>query len=206
MPTQSLIVLLLSGTLSAPAAFAQEREQPGGEPLDPGTKLEERADRQADQLENRADKVRAQAESKADRLETQGKEEQAEKVRTQAEQKADKLEREADRVRERADERTETPSGDESVVPASAERAAAEAEQELSDTWITTKVKTALVTAEGLDNSDISVDTNRDGVVTLTGKVPSTAARERAASTAKRIEGVTKVNNMLKVVPAGKAE
>lgn len=106
---------------------------------------------------------------------------------------ADRLENRG-AVRETADERTETKEGD---VEKKVERAAEEAGKELSDTWITTKVKAALVGAKGLDKADISVDTNSNGVVTLTGTVPNDAARARAISTTKGIEGVKQVKDAL---------
>ena len=74
-----------------------------------------------------------------------------------------------------------------------------EAATETSDAWITIKVKTALATDERLDGTDISVDTNRDGVVTLTGTVPSVRAKSRAVSVTRKIEGVRKVESALTV-------
>ena len=49
------------------------------------------------------------------------------------------------------------------------------ATQAVSDTWITTQVKAELATADGVSSTDISV-TTVDGVVTLTGVLPTRAA------------------------------
>jgi osmotically-inducible protein OsmY len=50
-----------------------------------------------------------------------------------------------------------------------------------------------------LDDSNINVDTDRDGVVTLRGTVSSNADRERAVDIARRTDGVRKVIDSLNV-------
>ena len=72
--------------------------------------------------------------------------------------------------------------------------------EEITDTWITTKVKSSLIGEDSLDGADISVDTEKNGVVTLTGTVRSKSAKKRAAVVATQVEGVKKVKNELKVV------
>jgi osmotically-inducible protein OsmY len=69
-----------------------------------------------------------------------------------------------------------------------------------SDTWITTKAKISLLTADGVSGTKIDVDTV-DGKVTLHGKVPTAAEKAKAESTVKAIEGVKEVKNLLQVVP-----
>ena len=44
----------------------------------------------------------------------------------------------------------------------------AKSDQPVTDTWITTKVKTELATTEGVKSTDISV-TTKDGIVALVG-------------------------------------
>jgi len=68
----------------------------------------------------------------------------------------------------------------------------------ITDSWITTKIKTKFVDEALLEDSDISV-TTRDRVVSLTGTVATSAARARAASIARGSEGVTHVVNHLTV-------
>jgi osmotically-inducible protein OsmY len=68
------------------------------------------------------------------------------------------------------------------------------------DAWITTKAKLALMTNENVSASDVNVDTV-DGRVTLHGKVPTAAAKEAASSSVQGIDGVSKVVNLLQVVP-----
>ena len=66
------------------------------------------------------------------------------------------------------------------------------ATQAVSDTWITTKVKAELATADGVKSTDISV-TTVDGVVTLTGMLASKTGVEKAIAVAKGIKGVKRV-------------
>ncbi|MDN5874339.1 MAG: BON domain-containing protein [Sinobacteraceae bacterium] len=63
----------------------------------------------------------------------------------------------------------------------------------VSDTWITTKVKTELATTDGVDSTDISVQTV-DGKVTLTGVLPSETQIKKAKAVTKSVEGVKEVD------------
>ena len=69
-----------------------------------------------------------------------------------------------------------------------------------TDAWITTKIKLALLTTEGVSSTAASVDTTNH-LVTLHGKVRSGAEKEKAESVAKNIDGVQDVRNLLQVVP-----
>ena len=63
-----------------------------------------------------------------------------------------------------------------------------------SDTWITTKVKSDLVTEKGIPGTDIKVETNK-GVVSLSSMVPVTEAqKEIAVAITKKIKGVKAVS------------
>ncbi|MFC3606273.1 BON domain-containing protein [Stutzerimonas tarimensis] len=61
-----------------------------------------------------------------------------------------------------------------------------------SDTWITTKVKTALLTEGSTPGMDITVETV-DGVVSLSGTVASEAEKEAAIAEARSVDGVRDV-------------
>jgi osmotically-inducible protein OsmY len=63
---------------------------------------------------------------------------------------------------------------------------------EVSDSWITTKVKSTYAYSSNVDGSDISVTTNA-GIVTLTGKLDSGAERALAIELAKNVRGVKSV-------------
>lgn len=67
-----------------------------------------------------------------------------------------------------------------------------DSQQPVSDTWITTKVKTELMAASGVPGTDIKVETV-NGVVKLSGSVDKTQA-DKAASIARNIDGVKKVD------------
>ena len=70
------------------------------------------------------------------------------------------------------------------------------------DAWITTKVKMSLLTSDGISTAnDVNVDTV-DGRVTLHGLVPSDAEKVKAEDTARTIDGVKEVRNLLQVVPS----
>jgi len=67
-----------------------------------------------------------------------------------------------------------------------------------SDTWITTKVKAELLATKDVSGLDIKVETV-NGVVSLSGDVDTQAEVDRAVATAKKIDGVTRVDNRLVV-------
>jgi hyperosmotically inducible periplasmic protein len=76
----------------------------------------------------------------------------------------------------------------------------APARADAKDPWITMKTKLALLTSDGVSAMDLNVDTV-DGVVTLHGKVTTSAEKSKAESVARTIEGVKQVKNLLQVVP-----
>jgi hyperosmotically inducible protein len=71
-----------------------------------------------------------------------------------------------------------------------------------SDPGITTAVKSKLAADDTVKAYQIDVDT-REGVVTLTGTVPTAAARDRALELARTTDGVTRVEDRLTVSAAG---
>jgi osmotically-inducible protein OsmY len=71
--------------------------------------------------------------------------------------------------------------------------------QASDDTWITTKVRIALMTTDGAGRNAVKVETER-GKVTLHGTVDSEAVKDKAEATARGVGGVTDVRNLLQVV------
>jgi hyperosmotically inducible periplasmic protein len=67
------------------------------------------------------------------------------------------------------------------------------------DAWITTKIKLALLTTEGVSATAIKVDTIA-GQVTLYGKVHSAEEKAKAETIARKVDGVKGVRNLLQVV------
>jgi hyperosmotically inducible protein len=68
-----------------------------------------------------------------------------------------------------------------------------DSEQPVTDTWITTKVKSTLLATEGVAGSDINV-TTVDGVVTLAGVLDTQASVDKAIEVTRGIEGVVSVD------------
>jgi hyperosmotically inducible periplasmic protein len=66
----------------------------------------------------------------------------------------------------------------------------------IEDSALTTKVKAALLAEKNLKSLPISVEST-DGVVTLSGKVVSSAQIDQAVDVAKHVEGVKDVHNSL---------
>jgi osmotically-inducible protein OsmY len=73
--------------------------------------------------------------------------------------------------------------------------------ENITDGWITSRIKAKFMADEVMRASSINVDTN-DHVVTLTGAVPDAAARAKALALAKEVEGVNRVVDKLQ--PADK--
>jgi osmotically-inducible protein OsmY len=70
--------------------------------------------------------------------------------------------------------------------------------QTIDDATITTYVQSRLTSDKASNFSRIDVDTNR-GVVTLNGVVKTGEEKSRAEYLARKVEGVTKVNNNLQI-------
>ena len=76
----------------------------------------------------------------------------------------------------------------------------------VSDSWITAKTKMALFADERVKGRQVSVETDKSGIVHLRGKVDSAEAKAAAADIAKGIDGVKSVKNDLQVVPPEKRD
>jgi osmotically-inducible protein OsmY len=68
----------------------------------------------------------------------------------------------------------------------------------IDDSWITTKVKSAILAEPSLKVTQISVETY-NGVVQLSGFVDSAAAATRAVELAREVKGVASVKNDTRV-------
>ena len=71
---------------------------------------------------------------------------------------------------------------------------------DVHDVWLTTKVRTALLTTSGVSVRGVAVATV-DGAVTLHGKVRTEAEKEEATLAVRSVGGVKSVHNLLQVVP-----
>lgn len=74
-----------------------------------------------------------------------------------------------------------------------AKEASKEARKDVSDSWITAKVKSTYLYSSNVDGTDINVST-KSGIVTLSGKVDSGAERALAIEFARNVRGVRNVH------------
>lgn len=68
----------------------------------------------------------------------------------------------------------------------------------IDDAWITTRIQSRYFMDDLVKAGDVNVTTSQ-GVVTLTGQVPSAEAKQRAEALAKQTEGVSRIENRLTV-------
>jgi osmotically-inducible protein OsmY len=68
----------------------------------------------------------------------------------------------------------------------------------MGDSWITTKVKTAILNEPSLKVMQINVETYK-GVVQLSGFVDSAASQAKAVEIARAVDGVTSVKNDMRL-------
>ena len=73
--------------------------------------------------------------------------------------------------------------------------------QRIEDAWITTRIQSKFFVDDQIKARKVEVDT-KDGIVTLRGSVATAAAKTAAENLAVETDGVTRVNNLLKVDPA----
>ena len=79
------------------------------------------------------------------------------------------------------------------VIAGGNDAASGASDQPVTDTWITTKVKTELATTQSVKSMDIDVKTV-DGAVTLAGVLSSEIAVQKAIAAAKGVKGVKSVD------------
>jgi hyperosmotically inducible periplasmic protein len=76
--------------------------------------------------------------------------------------------------------------------------AARRVDETLSDTGLTTKIKAKIALDDTLKRADVSIHT-KDGVVTVSGTVPSAAMQTRVLQLVRETAGVKSVVNTLKI-------
>jgi len=134
--------------------------------------------RAEDQAEMKKDHVEQRAKSEKDQVDQQAKKEK-DHIDQRAQAKKDDIDR-------NDPGHTKPTAGD-----------------DVTDAWITTKVKASFVGDKALKGADIHVQTDQKGVVVLSGYVPNNTARVRAISLTWDTKGVKKVDDQLqlKVAP-----
>ena len=71
----------------------------------------------------------------------------------------------------------------------------------MGDAVITTKVKAEFAKDKAISATDITVDTDSNGMVQLSGTAKSQAEADKAVKVAKHVKGVTGVKNEIVVTP-----
>jgi hyperosmotically inducible periplasmic protein len=124
------------------------------------------------------------------------------RVKDRAEAKKDRIDEQAARQKDAVDRQTEVAKDRverNAEYPKTTTGARETSTKEVFDPLVTAKVKTRIIKDDLLDKSDINVDTDANGLVTLKGTVPTEAARTRALELARTTEGVRKVVDRLEI-------
>jgi hyperosmotically inducible protein len=121
-------------------------------------------------------------------------------VKDRGEAKKDRIDEQAAKAKEAVDRQTEIAKDRaERNVNDKGTTAHETSHNSAMDPLVTAKVKTKIMRDDLLDKSDIDVDTDADGLVTLKGTVTSDAAKNRAIELARTTDGVRKVVDRLDV-------
>ncbi|MDZ4695908.1 MAG: BON domain-containing protein [Deltaproteobacteria bacterium] len=123
---------------------------------------------------------------------------QKERISDKAKADKDRIDDKAERAKDRVDDRADTAK--KSVDRNDNVKKEPEAGDEITDAWITTKIKSQFLGEKALKGSDISVDTENRGMVILSGNIPNEGARKRAMELARTTKGVREVQDKLKMV------
>jgi hyperosmotically inducible periplasmic protein len=94
---------------------------------------------------------------------------------------------------------------DRNVAARDGDRRVGDSDQPVTDTWISTKVKSTLLFSRSVHGTGIEVDTH-NGVVALKGTVDSNAEKQAAVELARDIRGVQKVDASALTVAAGERQ
>jgi hyperosmotically inducible protein len=131
-------------------------------------------------------KVEIDSDKRALEIEERGND-RKERIDVRAKEEKERIDRETKAAKERLERPTAAPA------PVATHPVEHHPIRSASDAWITTKVKTKFLAEDMLDKSDLHVDTDNRGVVTLSGTVPSETARNRAVEITRTTEGVRQV-------------
>jgi hyperosmotically inducible protein len=150
------------------------------------------------ELEIDADKAKARVEERAEK--------QKEAIDKRAEATKENVDQTAAAKKEAVDNKTEATKEhvDRTGRLPPPTTAAKPGANEKADPLISASVKVKLAADDLVKAHQINVDSERDGVVTLRGTVPSETAHKRAVEIAKTTDGVRQVNDLLKVAPESK--
>ena len=171
---------VLAGTLLISGAWFAGAQTRANADTTAESKAETQKNRVDDQASKEKTRIDDQASAEKTRVENQAKSEKA-KVDVRADEKKAAIDR-GEKVS------TTTGSGKKDGVG-----------DEVTDSWITAKVKASFVGDKKLKGSDIHVDTDHSGVVVLSGYVRNDLARAHAISVARDTKGVHEVKDELRL-------
>lgn len=144
------------------------------------------------------DKAQARAENKKDRVDDEAKKEK-DRIDDQAKAEKARVDLRADEKKNAIDRSKEPIAGDHRTKDRGSKTGKDSAGDDVTDAWITTKVKASFVNDSALKGSDIHVDTDHKGVVVLSGYVPTDGARAHAVAVARDTKGVHEVKDELRL-------
>jgi len=147
--------------------------------------------------EKTADATKTAAKKTADATETAAKK-TAGVTETAAKKTADATETAAKKTADVAETGAEKTATGTKKAAGATKDAVSKSGEKITDGWITSRIKTEYMADDTLKASSINVDTV-DHVVTLRGAVPTEAAKTKAMDLAKKVEGVDRVVDSLKV-------
>jgi len=137
------------------------------------------ADRKAkDRIEDRAEAAKDKTQAQADA--------EKKEVQNRADAEKNRIDERAEVAKDRVDTKTVDKKGKEPS-----------AGDDVSDAWITTKLKAQYTTESAFKNASIKVDTENRGHVRLQGIVPTETARAKALEVARTTKGVRDVKDDL---------
>ena len=147
------------------------------------TRIDDRAEAAKDKTQAQADEEKEKAQNRAD-IEKNRIDQKAEATKDQIDRKAELDKKSVEQ--KNVDQKAVAKSGKETTVG-----------DDVSDAWITTKLKTQYTTESAFKNASIKVDTENRGYVRLQGTVPTETARAKALEVARATKGVREVRDDL---------
>lgn len=184
---------VLAGTLLISGGWFAASRTPAQAETTAEAKAEAQKNRIDDQAKKQKDKIDDQASADKNRVDIQAKADKA-RVDVATDQKkaaVDRGEKASSVAAEPRKDMTKDPTVDTAKKDGIGD--------EVSDAWITTKVKASFAGDKKLKGSDIHVDTDHDGVVVLSGYVKNDVARAHAIAVARDTKGVHEVKDELRL-------
>ncbi len=193
-------VVTLTGTVHSEAQnlrAASLAKVTGVTNVDNKLKVDSASARAIDKAEDKTDKAMDKAADKTDKAMDKA----ADKSESAMHKAGDKTANAAEKVGEKTADAARATGTAGKKAGVKTKDAAEDVGGNVTDGWITTKLKADFVNEDLLKGSSINADTNNH-IVTLKGTVASEAGRDRAVQIAKTTKGVSRVVDQLTIAPA----